>query len=218
MALGLYPECLSPEGLKVARGLGRSISRGFILAGGTALALQIGHRRSVDFDFFGTHQLPTDELIASLRERKVRFKVLTEDKDTLLLTVDGVKVSFFSDPYSLLEPDTFFEGIGLARVEDIAAMKILAIVQRGAKRDFVDVFFALQQIPFHKVAARIIERYGFERMNPLNMGKSLVYFRDAEPDPDPDYLPGFETDWQFLKAFFAGHVKQYVMDLQEAGH
>ncbi|MHB0976451.1 MAG: nucleotidyl transferase AbiEii/AbiGii toxin family protein [Candidatus Aquicultorales bacterium] len=180
------------------------------------MAIQLGHRRSIDFDFFSTKPFSTETLIADLKADAIRFKVVAEEEGTLLLTVRGGKTSFFHDRYPLLEPTAFFEDIPLARIEDITAMKILAIVQRGAKRDFVDLFFILQEIPFHKIAMRIIERYGPERMNPTHVGKSLVYFVDAEIDPDPDYLPGFETDWKDVKEFFNGHVKQYVLDFQQA--
>lgn len=91
-------ECLSEEGLKVFRSLKRpSLNHNFILAGDTALAIQLGHRRSIDFDFFSTKPFSTETLIADLKADAIRFKVVAEEEGTLLLTVRGGKTSFFHD-------------------------------------------------------------------------------------------------------------------------
>lgn len=125
------------------------------------------------------------------------------------------KASFFYDPYPLLA-EKHYQDIPLAGIKDIAAMKLLAISQRGAKRDFVDLYFILQEVPFYKIAEGLIKRYGKHRINPVHVGKSLVYFFDAEPDPDPEYLEGYEVDWGVVKEFFKDHVKQFVLDLEKA--
>lgn len=212
-----HPECLSQESLRVLRAIKELVSsRGFLLAGGTGLALQLGHRLSVDLDFFTNRRFSNEDVIGDLKRSRLRFKASAEEEGTLVLILDGVKASFFLDRYSLLEPKIFFEDVPLAKVEDIAAMKVLAIVQGVAKRDFIDLFFILQEFPFHKIAKRIVGRYGPERINPLHVGKSLVYFADADADPDPRYMPGFETAWDSIKDFYKGHVKQFAFDLEEA--
>ncbi len=71
-------------------------------------------------------------------------------------------------------------------------MKVIAISQRGTKRDFVDLFFILQDLPFHKVAEHMVKRFGKERINPIHLGKSLVYFSDAESNPEPEHIKGKE--------------------------
>ena len=87
---------------------------------------------------------------------------------------------------------------------------------RGAKRDFVDLYAILQEIPFHQVARHTVLRFGKERINPVQTGKSLVYFADADTNPDPAYRKGMELDWEDIKKFFRGHVKQFVLDLEAA--
>ena len=95
-------------------------------------------------------------------------------------------------------------------------MKVIAISQRGAKRDFVDLYFILHSIPFWKIADNMLKRFSPDRVNPVHIGKSLVYFHDAEADPEPRYCSGHETDWHVIKEFFVGHVQQLVLDMQEA--
>jgi len=94
-------------------------------------------------------------------------------------------------------------------------MKTLSITQRGAKRDFTDLYFILQDVPFQKIASNMIKRFGKDRINPVIVGKALVYFEDAEADPDPEYL-GRKKDWKEIKRYFVDHVRQLVLDLQKA--
>jgi hypothetical protein len=141
--------------------------------------------------------------------------MLQEEQGTLTMTVDGVKVSFFHTPYPFLEKKTGQNGIPVAGLIDIASMKVLAITQRGAKRDFVDLFFILRELPFAKVAENMIARFGKERTNPVIVGKALGYFSDAEADPEPAYL-GKKKEWKTIKKFFIDHVQQFALDLDRA--
>ncbi len=191
------------------------LAHGFIMAGGTALALTLGHRRSFDLDFFTNKPFSAGSSLREFEEKGLSFEVLVSEEETLILTINWTKVSFFYDPYPL-SVEKYYQDIPLAGIKDIAAMKLLAISQRGAKRDFVDLYFILQEIPFHKIAEALVNRYGKHRINPVHIGKSLVYFFDAEPDPDPEYLPNHKVDWAEVKAFFKGHVKPFVLDLEEA--
>lgn len=95
-------------------------------------------------------------------------------------------------------------------------MKVIANSQRGTKRDFIDLFFILQNTPFYKVAEHMVKRFGKERINPIHLGKSLVYFSDADSNPDPEYIKGKELSWDNVKKFFRNHVKQFVFDLDMA--
>jgi len=95
-------------------------------------------------------------------------------------------------------------------------MKVIAINQRGSKRDFVDLYFVLQDIPFHKIAANMVKRFGDERINPVHIGKSLVYFSDADTNPEPAYIKRREVEWERIRGFFRNHVKQFVLDLDAA--
>lgn len=185
----------------------------FILIGGTALALLIGHRKSVDFDFHTTDTFSNSQLFDEITDTGVSTQLISEAEDTLIVTCDSIKTSFFASD-RLVAVGGLFDTIPLAQIEDIAAMKLLAISQRGAKRDFFDLYFILKDVPFHKIAAKLMQIYGNARINPVHIGKSLVYFSDAEADPEPDFMTGFETSWDDVKRFLREHVKQFSQDLE----
>lgn len=191
-------------------------SRRFILGGGTALALRLGHRISVDLDFFTNAEFATDNLFRELTELGFDPKVLQEEKGTLTVIIDDTKISFFHYPYPFFNDTLEFAKIKIAGTIDIASMKVIAISQRGAKRDFVDLHFILQDTPFWKVAENMMKRFGTNRINPLHVGKSLVYFDDAEADPEPRYMIKNPPKWIDIKKFFKRNVQQMVIDLQKA--
>jgi len=212
----MHIECLPPEGQKL---LGRfkeiAAENHLVLAGGTALALQLGHRISVDLGFFTGDDFSTESLIQEINKLKLSCQILQEGAGTLTCIVNGVKVSVLRYPYPFIETAGRVKGIPVAGILDIAAMKVIAITQRGAKRDFVDLYFIMQNVPFWKVAANMMNRFGAERITPLLIGKALVFFDDAEADPEPQYLRD-KTDWKDIKKFFRKNVKQVVLDLESA--
>ena len=120
------------------------------LVGGTALALQLGHRNSVDLDIFGTIQASSEELRESLSEHH-DIKVIKESKNINIYQVDGVKVDFVNYSYSWIDEPVAEEGITLAGLEDIAAMKVAAVIGRGTKKDFIDLFFLLQHFSLQEL-------------------------------------------------------------------
>lgn len=113
-------------------------------------------------------------------------------------------------------PRVKYKGINLAGILDIAAMKVIAINQRGTKRDFIDLYVILQAYPFHKIAEHLVMRYGRERISPVHTGKSMVYFLDADSHPEPVYMKGKALKWDAVKKFFVSHAKQFVYDLEAA--
>jgi hypothetical protein len=100
-------------------------------------------------------------------------------------------------------------------VLDVAAMKLIAIAQRSARRDFVDLYVILQQTSFRTVAARAVQRYGEGFIEPVVIGKSLTWFENADGEPEPQYL-GQAIPWNDVKAFFASSFRQFVLDLDAA--
>lgn len=160
---------------------------GFYLAGGTALALQLGHRQSEDLDFFtAAHLLPTN-LVSDLAAIG-RVEVVQEEDRTIHMVLDGVKVSFLSFPYPLAFPTLPCEGIMLADQRDIAAMKLSAVSSRGAKKDFFDLFFLLRAYSLAQMILFFETLFAGKEYNTLHILKSLAYFDDAEHDPDPMML------------------------------
>jgi hypothetical protein len=213
----MHKECVPQEGWKVIRELKALLKRyDAILAGGTALALQIGHRVSLDLDFFTCRAMTVETIIAAMRRSARSFRIMSEGHDHITASVEGVKLSLFRYEYPFLEKTRRLEGLHIAGILDIAAMKLIAISQRGTKRDFIDLYFIMQGVPFHRIAAHSVHRFGKERISPVHIGKSLVYFTDAESHPDPAFLKGREVEWATVKKFFRQHVKQMVLDLHTA--
>ncbi len=187
-----------------------------VLGGGTALALILGHRISADLDFFIVDDFNNERVISGIKKTGLPFRVLSEGEGFLIAEVGGIKASLLRYEYPFLEKPVSFNGVLIAGVLDIAAMKVVAVSQRGTKRDFVDLYFILQDVPFHKVAKQMVARFGRERINPVHIGKSLVYFSDAESHPEPEYVKGREVSWTRVKDFFRRHAKQFTLDLDAA--
>ncbi len=212
----MHNECFPKRGWKVLGAIADIMaSYKAVLAGGTALALHIGHRQSVDLDFFTIDPFRVDSVIAAIRKTGLEFRILSEGQEHVVAEIEHIKISLFLYDYPFIGGVSQYKGVHVASIIDIAAMKAIAISQRGTKRDFADMYFILQILPFHKIAKHMVQRFGKERVNPILIGKSLVYFADAESNPDPKYK-GEGVVWDKVKGFFKTHVKQCVLDLSAA--
>ncbi len=179
------------------------------LAGGTACALQIGHRVSVDLDFFTPQEFDSKELIKSL-QKIGEFKLDRQSWGTVLGTMEGVKFSIFVYKYPVLFPFKSFSNIDILDLRDIAAMKIDAITTRGIKRDFVDLYFICKKcISLKDVLTFYNRKYGKLSSNIIHIQKSLVYFMDAEISPTPKMLK--PCKWEEVKKFFEREVKNIAL-------
>lgn len=213
----MHFKCLPPNGQTLLKKLSKTVhAHQFVLAGGTALALQLGHRISVDLDFFTTKTFSTEKVFQEIKKPGLNPFIMEESEGSLTVTIDGTKVSMFRYPYPFIEKMGDADGVPVAGITDIASMKIIAISQRGAKRDFIDMYFILQTTPFWKVAENMVKRFGLDRINPVHIGKSLVYFNDADTDPDPRFCGKERPNWEIVKRFFTMHVKQIVLDMEKA--
>ncbi len=182
---------------------------GWILAGGTGLALRIGHRRSEDFDFFRTAGMDTHGLFDAL-EVAGPLETLQMSEGTLTVLVRGVKMSFFQvrDPF-LFEP-TPFRFFGIADTRDIALMKLAAITNRGSRKDFVDLYFMLRSGPsLTDLLALMTKKYGAERTNLYQVLMSLTFFEDAEEEPMPTMREPFT--WKECASFFVRESRMVVL-------
>jgi hypothetical protein len=178
---------------------------GFYLAGGTALSLQIGHRESVDLDFFTPSYPKIDLLIQEIRN--FCPEVLFENQDTLDVYIDKVKVSFLSYQYPMLRGFEEYQGIKLASVEDIATMKLSAIASRGSKKDYIDLFFILKEYSLNELLFLFEDKFKGINYSLNHIKKSLIYFEDAEPEPMPKMYTNIE--WERVKA----EIEKKVMNL-----
>jgi hypothetical protein len=213
----VHPEAMTSEAKALVPRLAPTVARHhFILAGGTSLALRLGHRLSVDLDFFSEEEVLPDLMVGELRAAHLDSEVTQLAPGTLSVVVEGVRVSFFHYPYPFVDAPQPYEGLRVASVLDIAAMKLVAVAQRSARRDFVDLYVILQQMPFRTVAARAVQRYGAGFIEPVVVGKGLTWFEDADREPDPHYL-GQPVPWDDVKAFFVSSFRQFVLDLDSLG-
>lgn len=179
------------------------------LAGGTGLALQLGHRVSEDFDFFRASAFFPADLYQALTRAGV-VEVLQEDPRTLTALVESVKVSFFSVPDSFLFPGLPFLFFEIAHPRDIALMKLVAISSRGSRKDFVDLYTILRgDLSLTQCFEWLPQRYGEGRLNAYHVLKSLTYFDDADREPMPRMLVPF--DWEECKAFFVREAHAIVL-------
>ena len=179
---------------------------GFHLAGGTAVALTIGHRRSVDFDWFTQH-FPGRSV--DLRELLARHGIELEAdslaEQTVHGRVAGIKVSFLEFRPPLLEPLVEWPELGcrLASVADLAAMKLLAVTQRGTRKDFIDVLAMSRILPLDRMLD--CYRWRFSVTDASRVLAGLCYFDDADPEPMPTML--VPLDWETVKGELRAMVR-----------
>jgi len=178
----------------------------FYLAGGTALSLILGHRKSIDLDFFSSSFPKFEILVAKLKT--LNPKVINQDKGTLDLYIDGVKVSFLEYKYPLVGDFLEFDQVKVASLEDIACMKLSAISSRGSKKDFIDLYFILQKFSLGELLALFEKKFKGVNYQMSHILKSLVYFEEAEKQPDPEFL--VDVDWNEVKSFLEGKVKELI--------
>lgn len=201
----LYRETVSAELLGLLKRL-MDISElaSLRLVGGTALALQIGHRSSVDIDLFGKHGMDENAIADVLQEFKQR-KRLGGSRSIQVFLINDIKVDLVNYPYPWLQPPVVEEGIRMANVEDIAAMKIAAITQRGSKKDFIDLYFLLQRFELLEILQFYKKK--ITDGNEWLALRSMSYFDDADPQPTPAMFQNIE--WLEIKAYISKVVKAY---------
>ena len=199
---------ITPAQRKLLEALrGKEAVRGFYLAGGSALALRLRHRRSFDHDFFRQAPFRPTDLAARIAEIQGPVTPLQVEKGTLTLkNAAGVKASFFEYPYPLLEPLEDVEGLfPTASLLDIALMKLTAIADRGARKDFIDLHAILSAGLFlAEVFSRLPDKFPGANYQRYHFLKALTYFDDAVEEPL--MLLGPRPGWDEIKDFFRMEV------------
>lgn len=186
---------------------GRCKEQGFYLAGGTALALQLGHRLSVDLDWFSAKDFSRAVLMETLSPLG-RFELTGEEEGTVHGLFNGVRISFLRYAYPLLFPPVEFRGASLADERDIAAMKLDAVSSRGRKKDFIDIYFLLERYALPELLEIFEKKYAAVKFNKLHILKSLSYFEDAEDEPMPTMLK--LVSWEEVKKKIAGEANRIL--------
>lgn len=167
----------------------------FVLVGGTALALQLGNRKSIDLDLFSNTDFSSNELLISLLD-DYQIVVNNQLSQTLISTINEVEVDFIKFHYPFIRPFVVIENIRMASIEDIAAMKLDAITGRGSKKDFYDLFFLLKQYSIDELFSFYTEKYPHQTT--FHVARSLTYFEDAEMQPNPVVFDKTIT-WEVVK-------------------
>ena len=203
----MHPKVIPAEGWAVARKLvAAGITNGWTLAGGTALALQIGHRVSVDLDFFGEEVFDPTALALALGGLG-RVEVRGRSEGKLHVALDGLRVTFLDSQAPLLFPGTPYRGLSLADPRDIAVMKLVAIGGRGSRRDFVDLYFFLRGGgSLEDVFALTQRRFRDVDFNAYHLLRSLAFFEDAESEPMPRLLR--RATWAEIKKAIQSEVRR----------
>ena len=179
------------------------------LAGGTACALQLGHRLSIDFDFFTIKDFEP-KIVAAELANLAAFEVEEIIEGTVLGKFLGTKFSLFKYQYPLIYPPLQYQSISIAEIRDIAAMKLDAIASRGTKRDFIDLYFICHSnYRLSELMAVYDRKYKMLASNLMHIKKSLIFFDDAEADAMPVMLK--DIKWQDVKKYFENEVRHIVV-------
>lgn len=173
------------------------------LVGGTALALQLGHRNSVDLDLFGDVPFSSGEIRETLSGAH-SVTIVKESANINIYLIDGIKVDIVNYRYPWIDAPLSQDGIRLAGIKDIAAMKISAIVGRGTKKDFIDLYFLFRYFSLREILDLYSKKFPDGSM--FIAMKSLTYFEDAESDPMPVMFE--DIDWDSVKASVRNSVTQ----------
>lgn len=175
----------------------------FYLAGGTGLALHLGHRFSIDLDYFSSHKGSVNSAErAELREALDDPTLsITYDKDTTFVANwQGVGLSFFRlNLYPLAQPPYLLEGVPVATLEEIGAMKLAAIIDRGTRKDIVDLYFLLLHTSLEELFKVASVKYATIRSFAISAVRGMAYFADAENLPMPQMID--RTPWLKMRKF-----------------
>ncbi len=181
------PSIISPQTFQLIKQL-QSLPdlNNFYLVGGTSLALQLGHRNSIDIDLFTQTDFDENKII-KLLQNKYKTEEIFRRKNTIIALVDNIKPDFIKHDYPLINAPVTQEGITYLSKEDIAAMKIHAIIQSGKRlKDFIDIYFLLQQFSMEQIINFFSKKYSYT--NPLIALKAVTYFDDIDENTDPPKL------------------------------
>ena len=176
----------------------------FVLVGGTSLALQIGHRLSIDLDFFSIESIDHERIKAELEETGMLSENY-RNKIMLRVELENIKMDFVTYKFDFLKPPLVLEGIRLASVDDICGMKLEAIKNRGLKKDFYDLYFLLKEVSLDEMILSHSKKYS--GTNRFQLLMSLIFFNDAEVSETPVLMKEKNITWEQIKEVIRKAVK-----------
>jgi predicted nucleotidyltransferase component of viral defense system len=202
-----HEKVLDSSGRDAARRLASAAGADFYLAGGTGLALRLGHRTSLDLDLFSSRNLLSQSDRLTLKralETSGKVEIMDERDGTCHLRLGTTMVSLFHYPYELLRPAAAWNGLKIASIEDISAMKLSAVINRGSKKDFVDLYFMCRERKTADIFKWAKLKFPDHPNFTVQAAKALVYFEDAEKEPMPRMLK--PRTWTGIKIFFEKEI------------
>ncbi len=174
------------------------ISSKFALAGGTSLALQIGHRKSIDLDFFSPTLFDVKELEIILSgDPAINFQFISSNSRMLFCYINNIKCDFVNEPAILINPFLHHDKVRYFSVEDIAAMKMHTICGRGKKKDFFDIYALLELYSWKDLIGSFKKKYSEDQL--YFLWRSILYFEDASEDPEIKGIKPFDKKWDEIK-------------------
>jgi len=214
----LYPGILNQNQLDVVNRLDFGIKSRIYLAGGTALALYLNHRTSVDLDFYSEEEIDNNEVLIKLQKIFNNLTVKLHQKRTLFLTINEVDFSLFYYPYKLIRKTEKYKKIEIASIEDVLAMKVGALVQRGKRRDFIDLYYLLQKFSLEEILKLTLKKFpGYQEMLVL---RALIFFEDAEDEDLQRGIRIFDKNfsWKMAKEKIFDEVRKYQLSMINKPH
>lgn len=204
----IHIEVLSDAQKKVLPVIAKAlVNTDFYMAVGTALALQVGHRHSLDFDWFMPKLGDPESLFQRLKSFNIDFKIQSVSLETVYLVINTVQMSFIGYDYPMLKSKVLWPdyGLQLAGTDDIACMKLSAIASRGSRKDFVDLYYLIRNfIPLDDYLRLFMKKYKNRDIG--HVVRSLVYFTDADAEPEIRMIK--PLDWPKLKSDFEKWVRE----------
>lgn len=181
---------------------------GFYLAGGTGLALQLGHRKSDDLDFFSSEEFFPDKILSQIKPERVLFS----EKNTIHCEKNKTKLSFLYYKEKLLFPTIDWKGIKIADYRDIGGDKIKTIAQRGSKKDFYDVYAMLKlKMSIKELCSIYNKKFGSSGINNYHVIKSLIYFSNADEDAGVKLIDNSaDWNWERVKNYFLLNNREFA--------
>ncbi len=193
----MHEEIFSPEQRKLLS-LVQEFSHDFGLVGGTAMALHLGHRRSIDFDLITFSKLQTEKIKETIRKKHLINSTLVEEMNELTLAVDGVKCTFLHYPFIIELTENFKGNLKMPSLLSLAAMKAFALGRRAKWKDYVDLYFIFKQYSLKELSDTAKKIFGGE-FNEKLFREQLAFFNDIDYSETLDFMKGYETDDETIK-------------------
>ena len=206
----LYKNTVEPSTLELLKNLQSSEAlKDFHLVGGTALALHLGHRKSIDLDLFNLYDFDSQSLLEYL-EQEYNFLSDYSAPNTLKGSINDIKIDLICHKYPFINQPMRLDDVRLLSIPDISAMKLNAIAGNGTRsKDFIDIYFILKQYSLSEIL--LFYKTKYHQRNVFHVIKSLVYFEDICMDDWPDMLLEKNVDIFKIKRFIEQQVINYQM-------